>query len=81
MMAWGLLWYDDNPTRDLPRKVALACARYRRKFGAMPDACYVHPSALGGGKELQVGVICVKALGTVLRNHFWVGREDCIWAE
>jgi len=74
-MKEGLLWYDDSG-RDLADKVGQAARRYRKKFGAPPDACYVHPSALkGNGKVKDVGGVRVMALPSVLRHHFWLGRE------
>ena len=93
-MEVGLLWYDDDPARDLAEKVGRAARRYRQKFGASPDICYVHPSALGGngkgqgargrkqevgdGKQevRRVGGVRVIPLPTVLRHHFWIGREE-----
>jgi len=75
-MREGLLWYDDDPARDLAEKIARAARRYRRKFGAPPDVCYVHPSAMGGnGKGQKVGKLQVAPLPSVLRHHFWLGRE------
>ena len=52
-MKEGLLWYDDNPSRDLAEKIGRAARRYRQKFGAAPDVCYVHPSLLKGADEGQ----------------------------
>lgn len=75
-MDRGLLWYDDDPRLDLAEKVQKAVRRYRKKFGAAPDACYVHPSALNGnGKMKEVGGVRVMVLPSVLRHHFWLGRE------
>jgi hypothetical protein len=75
-MKEGLLWYDDSG-RDLAEKVGRAARRYRQKFGAAPDACYVHPSALNGnGKMKEVGGVRVMVLPSVLRHHFWLGREE-----
>lgn len=77
MMREGLLWYDDDPERDLAEKIGRAARRYRKKFGAPPDACYVHPSALkGNGKMQQVGHVRVTPLPSILRSHFWLGREE-----
>jgi hypothetical protein len=74
-MKEGLLWYDDSG-RDLADKVGLAVRRYRQKFGAPPDACYVHPSALkDNGRVKEVGGVRVMALPSVLRHHFWLGQE------
>ncbi len=44
----GLLWFDDDPRRDLKQKVADAAKRYAEKFGRPPTVCYVHPSMLDG---------------------------------
>ena len=75
-MKEGLLWYDDSG-RDLADKVGQAARRYRKKFGTPPDACYVHPSILkGNGKVKEVSGIRVMALPSVLRHHFWLGREE-----
>lgn len=73
-MKQGLLWYDDS-NKPLPQKVALAVARFRQKFGTMPDLCYVHPSALDNG-SVKVGAVSVEALPTVLKHHLFVGVRD-----
>jgi len=87
-MKQGLLWYDDNPGRDLADKVRQAARRYRQKFGAVPDVCYVHPPVTGpgtvalalngngNGKVQKVGRVRVAPLPSVLRHHFWLGREE-----
>ena len=74
-MEEGLLWYDDSPDRSLAQKVALAAARHYRKYGVVPNVCYVNASALGGG-GCDVPGIEVEPLKTVLRYHFWIGREE-----
>ena len=76
-MKVGLLWYDDDPRRDLAEKIGRAARRYRQKFGTSPDVCYVHPSALNNnGKVQKVGKVRVAALPSVLRHHFWLGQEE-----
>ena len=75
-MQRGLLWFDDDPSRDLGAKVTRAARRYRAKFGMVPNACRVHPSALRGkGKTITVSGITVEGLSSVLRHHFWLGCE------
>jgi len=74
-MKVGLLWYDDDPARNLNQKVSRAASRYQQKFGRQPTVCYVHPSALDGEVK-NVGRIKVAALASVLRYHFWVGEES-----
>ncbi len=82
-MKEGLLWYDDNPRRDLAAKIGPAVRRYRKKFGVAPNVCYVHVSTLaaasepgGNGHEREVDGVLVASLPSVLRHHFWVGREE-----
>lgn len=81
-MKVGLLWYDDDPGHDLAEKIKRAARRYRQKFGASPNICYVHRSVLhhqdetGNGKLRKVGGVRVSPSPTVLRHHFWLGREE-----
>ena len=84
-MKMGLLWYDDDPRRDLAEKIGRAARRYRQKFGTSPDVCYVHPSALSGNGQAaggrrqgarKVGGVRVAPLPSVLRHHFWLGQEE-----
>ncbi|RLC92989.1 MAG: hypothetical protein DRI77_12310 [Chloroflexi bacterium] len=75
-MNEGLLWYDDDPGRELAEKIGRAARRYRQKFGTPPDVCYVHPSVLQSNGKEKVGQIHVSSLPSVLRHHFWLGREE-----
>ena len=72
-MKVGLLWFDDDPARDLAQKVGRAAQRYQQKFGQPPNVCYVHPSLLDGEPQ-EVGRVRVAPLQSVLRHHFWIGR-------
>lgn len=75
-MKEGLLWYDDNPGRELAEKVRRAARRYRQKFGMVPNVCYIHPSALNGnGKAQKVGGVRISSRPSVLKHHFWIGIE------
>ncbi len=76
-MKTGLLWFDDDPGRDLAEKVRRAARRYRQKFGTPANVCYVHPSTLGGNGEVQkIGDVRVASKPSVLQHHFWMGREE-----
>ena len=76
-MKEGLLWYDDDPKRDLMEKVGRAAQRYRQKFGVPPDVCYVHPSAVSSnGQVRDVSGVQVVSRLSVLRHHFWIGQEE-----
>lgn len=76
-MRTGLLWYDDDPERELAEKIKRVVQRYEQKYGTPANVCYVHPSALGGnGKVQKVDRVRVMSWPSVLRYHFWVGREE-----
>ena len=72
-MKTGLLWFDDSK-RSLEDKVLRAVARYRRKHGRAPNLCLAHPEAFDGHEPpLAVGEVEVRADGSILRCHFWIG--------
>lgn len=78
-MKIGLLWFDDDPKRDLAEKVTRAAERYREKYGTAPDTCYVHTSALSGNgntANIKVGQIQVATLPSTLLHHLWIGQEE-----
>ncbi len=74
-MKVGLLWFDNDPGRDLAQKVGRAARHYRQKYGRQPNVCYVHPSLLEG-QSRRVGKLKVAPLSSVLRHHFWLGEEE-----
>jgi hypothetical protein len=83
-MKSGLLWFDDDPRKQLEEKVQRAATHYERKYGHAPDLCYVHPTALsadrqafgGNGKVRKVGDVEIRTGRSVLLHHFWLGVDD-----
>lgn len=71
----GMLWFDNDPKRDLPAKVARAAKYYYDKYHHVPDTCLVHPAALPAG-EAMVSVIKVKTDKYILPGHLWIGIEE-----
>jgi hypothetical protein len=82
IMQTGLLWFDNDPTREISRKVEDAARRYKEKFGVAPNICYVNQAALGGGElklalqGSQAALLRVVPVSNVLLHHFWVGIEE-----
>ena len=77
-MKTGLLWFDDDPRKDLEEKVLRAAAHYESKYGRAPDLCYVHPSAFGDNgngkpKTKKAGKVEIRPGRSVLQHHFWLG--------
>jgi hypothetical protein len=90
-MKTGLLWFDDDPRKELEEKVLRAAAHYERKYGRLPELCYVHPDAFNGngngngkraekrGKKddvVKAGEVEVRAGRSVLLHHFWLGMAE-----
>lgn len=79
-MNVGMLWFDNDKVRDLDAKVMRAADYYRKKYGHVPNMCYVHPSMLPSqraqeDKKRMAGAIEVRSAVTVLPNHFWIGEN------
>jgi len=79
-MKTGLLWFDDDPRRQLEEKVLRAAMHYERKYGRPPNLCLVHPSTLNGngGKQgtLRAGGVEIRPGRSVLPDHFWLGVAE-----
>lgn len=78
-MKTGMLWFDDDPQKELEDKVLQAAAHYERKYGQLPNLCFVHPSALNGnGKQRvkRVGEVEIRPARSVLIHHFWLGVSE-----
>ena len=87
-MKTGLLWFDDDPRKQLEEKVQRAATHYEHKYGRAPTLCFVHPSVLDGngalakrrklGKRSSVkaGGVEIRIGRSVLPNHFWLGIAE-----
>ena len=73
MLVSGVLYQDDNPTRNLQERVARCAALYFKKRGALPFVAYVHPSELNG-QERAEGVLLV-GHKTVLVGHYLLSGD------
>jgi hypothetical protein len=81
MMQVGLLWFDNDPRREVAAKALDAARRYREKFGVIPDTCYVN-NAMLDGREMVVplpsadqAVLRIRPAAHIRPHHFWVGVE------
>lgn len=73
-MRIGMLWFDDNKSRNLEDKVERAAEHYEAKFALRPTICFVHPTMLGN--TTKISGIEIKGSNTVLPHHLWIGRND-----
>ncbi len=81
-MKTGLLWFDDDPRKQLEEKVQRAVMHYERKYGRAPTLCFVHSNVFdgnGNGKQSgvkKVGGVEIRVGRSVLPNHFWLGVAE-----
>ncbi len=73
-MNIGMLWFDNDPKADLSSKITRAVDYYQKKYGQIPDLCYVHPSMLQGD-GMKTGKVEIRSNRSVLPNHFWIGTH------
>lgn len=74
-MKEGLLWFDDDPKRQLADKVGRAATRYRVKFGHRPTVCYLNLADFEDKTE-QINGIRLQVASNVLPHHFWIGVDN-----
>ena len=77
-MDTGLLWFDDDPHRQLVEKVMRAATHYEHKYGRLPNLCFVHPAAVEGNtkRPIKAGSVEIRPGRSVLPNHFWLGVTE-----
>jgi hypothetical protein len=71
-MKTGMLWFDNDPKTDLPTKISRAAAYYQKKYGKLPDICFVHPTMITNA-SLKARGIEVRSTRQVLPHHLWLG--------
>jgi hypothetical protein len=74
-MNTGMLWFDNDPQVDIRTKLNRAITYYQKKYGQMPDLCYVHPSMLTE-RPVRSSDIDVQPDQMILPNHFWIGLKS-----
>jgi hypothetical protein len=74
-MNRGMLWFDNNPKTELAAKIQQAAEYYRRKYGAAPNLCFVHPSMMAD-KMADDDKITIRAYRPVLPGYLWIGLAE-----
>ena len=74
-MNIGMLWFDNDPKADLYSKISRAADYYQKKYGQVPDLCFVHPTMVNTENN-RTGKIEVRTNRSVLPNHFWIGLHS-----
>src|SRR3954468_23738883 len=72
-MKFGLLWYDADQRVSLQARLADAAARFAQRFGRPANCCHVNPEQVFADPAISV-----VADPSVLKDHFWVGRDEAL---
>jgi hypothetical protein len=74
-MKEGLLWFDNDPKRNLADKISQAATRYQVKFGRRPTLCYLNAQEFDGRFE-EIGGVRLRPASHVRPHHMWIGVES-----
>lgn len=84
-MNVGMLWFDNDPKKELDDKIERAATYYSEKYGKKPTICFIHPSMMPDSStrspdndasvevEVQDVQLQIRSNQSVLPNHFWIG--------
>ena len=54
-MDVGMLWFDNDAKSELDTKIERAALYYHKKYGKVPNLCFVHPSMLPTEESIKNG--------------------------
>lgn len=74
-MREGLLWFDNDPNRQLSDKISRAVTRYQTRFGRRPTTCYLNERDFDS-RLARINGVQLKPVSDVRPNHFWLGVEQ-----
>ena len=69
----GMLWFDNDKKRTLAEKIKRAADYFNKKYGRMPNVCFVNKGVI---ETIEMPEITVRPSGIILPNHFLVGMEE-----
>ena len=72
-MNVGMLWFDEDPRVNLKARLVKAVAYYQKKYGRVPNLCFIHPSTAGDDPPENVADLEVRTSKKILPDHFWLG--------
>lgn len=76
-MNYGMLWFDNDPKTDLSDKIEEASAYYEKKYGQVPNQCFINPE-MGADKHDAAKLMKVTKSPMILPNHLWIGVNTAL---
>ena len=76
-MSTGMIWFDNDPHKNINEKVQYAIHYYQQKFGSVPTLCFLHPKFKD--KQLEFfSEIEFKYNRGLSPDHIWVGMRQIL---
>jgi hypothetical protein len=72
-MNVGMLWFDADPRVNIKARLTRAVAYYQKKYGRVPNLCFIHPTTAGDDTPEKVADLEVRTSKKILPDHFWLG--------
>ncbi|OJX46032.1 MAG: hypothetical protein BGO78_03870 [Chloroflexi bacterium 44-23] len=73
-MKTGMLWFDNDPRRNLREKIHEAAIYYQQKYGNQPTVCFVHPRLKDITFETDINLE-IKFNQAISPDHIWIGTQ------
>ena len=76
-MTTGMVWFDNDPHKNINEKIKFAVQYYQKKFGSDPTACFLNPKfrdkLINSESEIEIAF----NLG-LSPDHIWIGMKQQI---
>lgn len=76
-MATGMIWFDNDPQKNINEKIQMAIRYYQNKFGSQPTICYLNPKLQDKFIENEPDIEFDYNLN-LSPDHIWVGIRQNI---
>jgi hypothetical protein len=74
-MTTGMIWFDNDPQKNINEKIRNAIKYYQNKFGSQPTICYINPKLqekfLESEQEIEISFN-----NNLSPDYIWVGLRQ-----
>ena len=76
-MTTGMIWFDNDPHKNINDKIKFAVQYYQKKFGSEPTVCFLNPKfrdkLINSDSKIEYDF----NLG-LTPDHIWIGMKQQI---
>ncbi len=74
-MATGMIWFDNDPHKNINEKIIFAVQYYQEKFGSDPTLCFLNPK-FRGKLIPSDSLVEFDFNGGLSPDHIWIGLRQ-----